>query len=231
MFNFHSLAKYIVTIATLCGVGKCFLIGSGRPMANTTCGPMLGVTNNSAYSFRGIPYASPPIGKLRWQPPKKISPDQGTCWNGTFSADTYGSPCFQYETDTTFYGSEDCLFLNVYTPSLKTDANLPVMVWAHGGAYSAGYGNEETYTPDEKMAAETDVVYVTHNYRLHTFGFMALQILADASPTNTSGNYAFMDTLVVLEWVRDNIRNFGGDPSQVCLTRMQFIHYTYTCQA
>ena len=89
------------------------------------------------------------------------------------------------------------------------------MVWVHGGAYSAGSGNDETYTPDEKMAADTKVVYVTHNYRLHTFGFMALQILADASPTNTSGNYGIMDTIVVLKWVRDNIKQFGGDPSQV----------------
>ena len=178
---------------------------------------MLGVTKSGAHSFRGIPYASPPVGKLRWQPPNKLSHAHGTCWNGTFSADTYGSPCYQYATDTLFYGSEDCLFMNVYTPTLRTDANLPVMVWVHGGAYYAGYGNEDTYTPDEKMAADTNVVYVTHNYRLHTFGFMALQILADASPTNTSGNYAFMDTLVVLEWVRDNIRNFGGDPSQVPL--------------
>lgn len=187
------------------------------PVVNTECGPVVGKSINNALSFVGIPYASPPIGKLRWQPPKKISHTHGTCWNGTFFANVPGSPCYQYDTDTTFLGSEDCLYLNVYTPTLHSNANLPVMVWVHGGSYASGWGHDSSYAPEEKMAADTNVVYVTHNYRLHTFGFMALQILADASPTNTSGNYGIMDTLVVLEWVRDNIRNFGGDPSQVTL--------------
>ncbi|KAH3699304.1 hypothetical protein DPMN_074260 [Dreissena polymorpha] len=197
----------------------CFVLdGQGHaPLVNTTCGPMEGISQHGAYSFRGIPYALPPVGKLRWQPPQKLSHARGTCWNGTLSAKKIGDFCFQYESDTTFYGSEDCLYMNIFTPSLNPTSRLPVMVWVHGGSYSSGSGNDDNYYADETMAATTNVVYVNHNYRLHTFGFMALQMLADVSPTNTSGNYAFMDTLLVLEWVRDNIRNFGGDPSKVTL--------------
>lgn len=205
---------YILLLSRYLGEG--FILDNAHgPVVNTTCGPMEGKTQHGAHGFRGIPYAVPPIGKLRWQPPKKISSASGTCWNGTFSAKKYANVCYQYETDTTFYGSEDCLYMNVFTPTLDTNARLPVMVWVHGGSYTFGSGNDDTYFADEQMSAETDIVYVNHNYRLHTFGFMALQILADVSPTNTSGNYAFMDTLLVLEWVRDNILNFGGDPSQV----------------
>jgi para-nitrobenzyl esterase len=205
-----------ILILVIFGLGECFIITHRKgPVVNTTCGPIEGLSQNGGHGFRGIPYALPPIGKLRWQPPKKLNMADGTCWNGTLSAKQYANFCFQYETDTTFYGSEDCLYMNVFTPTLNKSAKLPVMVWVHGGAYSSSSGNDPTYFADEEMAGQTNVVYVNHNYRLHTFGFMALQILADVSPTNTSGNYAFMDTLVVLQWVQDNIQNFGGDPSQV----------------
>ncbi|XP_045188833.2 para-nitrobenzyl esterase-like [Mercenaria mercenaria] len=212
------VASSVLPILLVFELGESFMLdGRQGPVVNTTCGPIEGLSQNGAHGFRGIPYALPPVGKLRWQPPKKLNMADGTCWNGTLSAKKYANFCYQYETDTTFYGSEDCLYMNVFTPTLDKAAKLPVMVWVHGGAYSAGSGNDDNYFADEKMSGETNVVYVNHNYRLHTFGFMALQILADVSPTNTSGNYAFMDTLVVLEWVRDNIQNFGGDPSQVTL--------------
>ena len=218
----------LLTTALALRLAGAFILDQ-QPIVNTTCGPVTGVSNNSGYSFRGIPYASPPVGRLRWQPPRELSHSHGTCWNGTFSGKTYGNFCYQYETDTTFYGSEDCLYLNIFTSTLKKNAKLPVMVWVHGGAYSSGSGNDDTYFPDEKMAADTSVVYVTHNYRLHTFGFMALQILADASPTNTSGNYGIMDTIVVLKWVRDNIKQFGGDPSQVKHITFVLFDLTHTC--
>lgn len=210
-----SIVILVTTLILQTDIAEGILFKPAGPVVNTTCGLIEGVSQNGAHGFRGIPYALPPVGKLRWQPPKKLSQADSTCWPGTLQAKRYGNFCYQYETDTTFYGSEDCLYMNIFTPSLDRKAKLPVMVWVHGGAYSAGSGNDDNYFADEKMSGETNVVYVNHNYRLHTFGFMALQILADVSPTNTSGNYAFMDTLLVLEWVRDNIENFGGDPSQV----------------
>ncbi|XP_060579125.1 fumonisin B1 esterase-like [Ruditapes philippinarum] len=215
MFTFVSLA--ILILVTL-NLGDCFIINQRiGPIVNTTCGQVEGLSQNGAHGFRGIPYALPPIGRLRWQPPKKLNMADGTCWNGTFSAMRFGNICYQYQNSTAFYGSEDCLYLNVFTPTLNKTAKLPVMVWVHGGQLAYLSGNELTYYADETMAGETNVVYVNFNYRLHTFGFMALQILADVSPTNTSGNYGFMDTLLVLQWVQDNIQNFGGDPSQVTL--------------
>ena len=101
------------------------------------------------------------------------------------------------------------------TPTLDPRAKKPVMVWIHGGFLIELNGNFPTYSPTEQLANETDFVYVGFNYRLQAFGFMALQLLADDTPTGTSGNYGFMDMILVLRWVQDNILNFGGDPKQV----------------
>ena len=186
---------------------------------STECGNVVGFTNDGAYSFRGIPYASPPVGDLRWRPPKKLAPEAGNCWKGDFQARNYGNTCFQISPDDgkTLIGSEDCLYLNVLTPSLDRNVLKPVMVWIHGGSLQKASGNWPLYSPTEKLAVETDVVYVGFNYRLHAFGFMALQELADQSPHKTSGNYGFMDMIAVLEWVQTNIRHFGGDPNQVIM--------------
>ncbi|XP_052807894.1 para-nitrobenzyl esterase-like isoform X1 [Mya arenaria] len=183
----------------------------------TECGDVNGFTKDGAYSFRGIPYAMPPVGKRRWQPPESLRPKTGNCWNGTYPAFKYGSTCFQISPydKKTLIGSEDCLYLNVLTPTLDMNASKPVMVWIHGGSLQFSSGSWPLYSPTERLAAETDIVYVGFNYRLHAFGFMALQVLADQSPLNVSGNYGFMDMITVLEWVQTNIRNFGGDPNQV----------------
>ena len=187
------------------------------PVTQTTCGPVAGEYENGAYSFRGIPYAEPPVGQLRWKPPRALSKQSGTCWNGTYSAKSYGSQCFQrnFHNSSIYEGSEDCLFLNVITPTLDSGAKKPVMVWIHGGFLNELNGNFPTYSPTEQLANETDFVYVGFNYRLQAFGFMALKILADDSSTGTSGNYGFMDMILVLHWVQDNIVNFGGDPTKV----------------
>ena len=183
----------------------------------TTCGPVAGIYNKSAYSFNGIPYAQPPVGNLRWKPPQPISKLTRTCWNGTFYATKYGNMCAQpAANDKNFtVGSEDCLYLNVITPTLDTKAKKPVMVWIHGGSLIVLNGNWPLYSPTESLAADTDMVYVSFNYRLQAVGFMALQMLADDSPTGTSGNYGFMDMILALKWVKENIHNFGGDPDQV----------------
>lgn len=186
---------------------------------DTNCGPVNGIITEGAYSFRGIPYAMPPVGKRRWKPPEVLSPDSGNCWKGTFGAKTYGNTCFQISPEDpsrkTLLGSEDCLYLNVISPDLKPSKLKPVMVWIHGGSLQFSNGNWPLYMPTEKLSSEMDIVFVGFNYRLHAFGFLALEMLAEQSPTNTSGNYGFMDMITVLKWVQMNIRQFGGDPKQV----------------
>lgn len=140
---------------------------------------------NGAYSFKGIPYAAPPVGNLRWAPPQ-----QPVCSSGVTDAGRFRSMCPQVRPLSSagrVMGQEDCLFVNVWTSSLHQDAKLPVMVWIHGGYLHMLSGGEQGYSPTEKLAADTGVVYVSFNYRLNAFGFLALEILREGSPTNTSG--------------------------------------------
>lgn len=194
------------------------------PTCQTTCGPVAGIYQDGAYSFRGIPYAEAPVGKLRWKPPRALSKQAGTCWNGTLTAQKYGNTCYQRSPyDPTKYdGSEDCLYLNVFTPTVSPVARKPVMIWLHGGSLIFSNGNWPLYSPTEKLSKDTDIVYVGLNYRLHAFGFLALQLLADDSETKTSGNYGFMDMILAFEWVKTNIASFGGDPNQVTFIKQLF---------
>ncbi|KAF3832267.1 hypothetical protein F7725_025932 [Dissostichus mawsoni] len=114
-------------------------------------------------------------------------------------------------------GQEDCLFINVWTPALQPAHRLPVMVWMHGGYLHMLSGGEPGYSPTEKLAADTEMVFVSFNYRLNAFGFMALNMLREGSPSNTSGNYGFMDQIAALKWVQENIHVFGGDPEKVTI--------------
>ena len=187
------------------------------PVVNTDCGPVDGVSKDGAYSFRGIPYALPPVGSRRWKPPIPLSKESKTCWSGSFDGSLFGNTCLQYAlaNPKEIVGSEDCLYLNVWTPTLNPGAKLNVMVWIHGGFLTEANANWPTYSPTEQLANETNTVYVGMNYRLHAFGFLALDILTKDSKTNTSGNYGFMDQILALQWVQRNVANFGGDPTKV----------------
>ena len=191
-----------------------FLLQSD-PIVTIDCGPVQGIaeSQSGAYSFRGIPYSEPPVKNLRWRPPVAVKKLNHNCWNDTLHATQFGTACFQ--KGDPYHGSEDCLYINVWTPTLDQQAKLPVAVWLHGGFLLGGYGNQKHYSPTEKLAKETNTVYVSMNYRLNAFGFMALQMLADDSPTKTSGNYGFMDMIEALRWVNQNIEVFGGDKNQV----------------
>lgn len=187
----------------------------GFVQVSTACGALRGRHKNGAYSFKGIPYAAPPIGNLRWAPP--VDP---VCGNEVIDASRFRSMCAQVRPLTSegrVMGQEDCLFINVWTPKLQPDAKLPVMVWIHGGYLHMLSGGEQSYSPSEKLAADTGVVHVSFNYRLNAFGFLALEILREGSPTNTSGNYGFMDQIAALKWVQRNIHVFGGDPGRVTI--------------
>ncbi|MGH7652774.1 MAG: carboxylesterase/lipase family protein [Gemmatimonadaceae bacterium] len=166
--------------------------------------------------FRGIPYAAPPIGKLRWQPPQPAAR-----WSGVRSANQLGHNCMQHQPypdiDPFTAGvSEDCLYLNVWTGSVDGSApKRPVMVWIHGGGFWAGFGGEERHNGGP--LAKKGAVVVTLNYRLGAFGFLAHPSLAAESPHKAAGNYGLLDQIAALQWVRRNIARFGGGPNRVTI--------------
>uniref|UniRef100_A0A3B3Y008 Carboxylic ester hydrolase n=1 Tax=Poecilia mexicana TaxID=48701 RepID=A0A3B3Y008_9TELE len=187
----------------------------GLAQVSTDCGEFRGKHENGAYSFKGIPFAAPPVGERRWAPPS-----DPPCKPGVTDATRFRSVCSQVQPMSSagkVVGQEDCLFVNVWTPTLRPDAALPVMVWIHGGSLQMFSGGEPGYSPTEKLATDTQLVYVSFNYRLNAFGFLALEVLREGSPRNTSGNYGFLDQIAALKWVQRNIRGFGGDPGRVTI--------------
>jgi para-nitrobenzyl esterase len=188
----------------------------------TTAGVISGVSSSdgAVITFKGIPYAAPPVGSLRWHAPRPAIP-----WKGTKKADQFGASCmqgpnsellpwtkeFMYVTPP----SEDCLFLNIWTPKLDVKANLPVLVFIHGGAFTSGSGDVPVY--DGEALARSGMIIVTINYRLGLFGFLAHPQLTAESDHHSSGNYALLDQIAALRWVKQNIRGFGGDPAHITI--------------
>ncbi|XP_047990815.1 juvenile hormone esterase-like [Leguminivora glycinivorella] len=158
------------------------------------------------YSFKGVPYAAPPIGKLRFKAPQPPIP-----WEGIRKATQHGPVCPQYDFFANKFveGSEDCLYLNVYTPELEPANPLPVMVYIHGGAFKSGSGNDDFYGPD--FLVKQGVILVTINYRLEVLGFLCLDT------EDVPGNAGMKDQVAALRWVKSNIDQFGGDPDNVTL--------------
>ncbi|CAH1786713.1 unnamed protein product [Owenia fusiformis] len=186
-----------------------------RAIAQVSCGSLQGVIEDQVFVFKGIPYAEPPTGNNRWRRPKTESIKCGT-ENNTYNAKQFKSKCFQYEFGSEkIFGAEDCLYLNVWTPSFNKTRKRPVMVWIHGGYLQYGSGNTKGDMPTPEVTKSMDVVFVSFNYRVNAFGFMALEELSQNSTSKSSGNYGFMDQIAALTWVQDNIEQFGGDPSQV----------------
>jgi para-nitrobenzyl esterase len=165
--------------------------------------------------FKGIPFAAPPVGALRWKAPQPVA-----SWDGIRKANAFGTRCMQgriYE-DMVFRDSgpsEDCLYLNVWTPAPSAEAHLPVMVWIYGGGFAAGASSEPRQ--DGENLAKKGVVVVSFNYRLGVFGFFAHEELAKESGHNASGNYGLLDQAAGLRWVQKNIAAFGGDPANVTI--------------
>jgi para-nitrobenzyl esterase len=164
--------------------------------------------------FRGIPFAAPPVGELRWQAPRPPA-----AWQGVRKAAAFGNRCTQGRvfSDMIFRDevSEDCLYLNVWTPAKDPGERLPVMVWIYGGGFQAGSASEPRQD-GEKLAGK-GVVVVSMNYRLGVFGFFAHPELTKESGRNASGNYGLLDQIAALEWVKKNIAAFGGDPGKVTI--------------
>ncbi|HKT46507.1 MAG TPA: carboxylesterase family protein [Candidatus Acidoferrales bacterium] len=168
--------------------------------------------------FRGVPFAAPPVGDLRWKAPQPVKP-----WTGVRKAVDFGSRCAQAPiySDMIFRDnpsqpmSEDCLYLNVWTPAKSSNDKLPVMVWYYGGGFQAGSSSEPRY--DGENFAKKGIIVVSANYRLGVFGFFSHPELTKESGHNASGNYGLMDQIAALEWVKRNIAAFGGDPAKVTI--------------
>ncbi len=187
----------------------------------TQNGLVSGIHSNGVNVFKGIPFAAPPIGELRWKAPQPAANWQGVRQCDTFSASAMQAkpaPFMMYTAE--FLAppeplSEDCLYLNVWTAAKATSEKRPVIVWIHGGGFTGGSGSVPLY--DGEDLAKKGVVFVTINYRLGVFGFLAHPELSKEANGKEVGNYAFLDQIAAFEWVKKNIAAFGGDPNNVTL--------------
>lgn len=177
-------------------------------------GQISGATVGDVHVYKGIPFAAPPVGDLRWKPPQPA-----VSWQGVKECTAFGpAPMGYYSPSFPAYSkppSEDCLYLNVWTPAKTTGDKLPVMVWIYGGAYRFGEGSTPSY--DGVNLANHGVVVVTFNYRLGPLGFLAHPLLSKESEHNSSSNYGLLDQIAALQWVHKNIAAFGGDPNSVTI--------------
>jgi para-nitrobenzyl esterase len=187
-----------------------------QSLVKTVSGPVSGVTADGVESFKGIPFAAPPVGDLRWR-----APQAAAHWKQVLKADQYGHDCMQepFGGDAAPLGtvpSEDCLVLNIWRPAGGNDKPLPVMVWIYGGGFVNGGASAAVY--DGTACAKKGVIMVSFNYRLGRFGFFGHPALtAENKDAGLLGNYGYMDQIAALKWVQANIAAFGGDPANVTI--------------
>jgi len=224
----------------LCGKVCIVVVGTGLLAAapikpvRTETGLVEGVpgTDKSITVFKGIPYAAPPVGRRRWR-----APGPPLKWSGVRAAAQFGASCIQtivqekkpwtYEFMAHGEVSEDCLFLNIWTPPVGASGKHPVFVWLHGGANTEGSGSIDAY--DGEGLARKGVIMITINYRLGIFGFFTHPELSVEAPSHVSGNYALLDQIAALEWVRRNIAAFGGDPNRVTIAGQSAGAFDISC--
>jgi len=206
------LLLWALVVTVRAAVPDPVYLDSGSVSGTSTSDPAVRV-------FKGIPYAAPPVGELRWR-----APQPAAHWEGVRKAEQFGPNCTAGGGGRGGGGgkgksgpaaSEDCLYVNVWTPAKAAGDRLPVMVWSYGGAFTGGSGADARY--DGEALAKKGIVVVTYNYRLGMFGFLAHPELTKESGHNASGNYGLMDLAAVLRWVQKNIAAFGGDPLKVTI--------------
>ncbi len=205
--------KYKLTLTLMIAIAGSALGASD--LVKIDSGRLKGVTAPGVTSFKGIPYAAPPVGDLRWRAPQPVKP-----WSGIRPASEYGADCMQkpFPGDAAPLGvtpAEDCLYVNVWVPASPPAKKLPVLVWIYGGGFVNGGSSPAVY--DGSQFAKRGVVFVSFNYRLGRFGFFGFPALTKENPGEPHGNYAYMDQIAALKWVRRNATAFGGDPGNVTL--------------
>jgi len=222
------LALFVLVVLTLPVIASCkeeeesakgtptaaasdLLLDPIKTDAGYVSGTTVGDPGKEVRAYRGIPYAASPVGDLRWKPPQPVEP-----WSGIREATVFSNKCAQEQAGWVGgSASEDCLYLNVFTPAKKASERLPVMVWFHGGAFTSGSANSLPYT--WPSLPQHGVVMVGVNNRLGPIGLLALPELSQESPNGVSGNYMFLDLIAGLKWVQANIAAFGGDPNNVTI--------------
>ena len=186
--------------------------------APTDKGWIKGTLDGSTCAFKGVPFAAPPVGNLRWRPP-----EEHAAWDGVLNATAFGNQCPAINAANQYVGNEDCLVLNVWMSATTTDGSLPAIVWVHGGSNRQGQsqanGLPDTGTPTEgrQFVEQSGVIFVSVQYRLGPLGFWAHPVLDAESPSRVSGNYGILDQIAALRWVQKNIAFFGGDPRRITL--------------
>jgi para-nitrobenzyl esterase len=219
------MKKYIFFFVSISVVLLLSCSSDPNPVLNIEGGEVQGVQTKieGVIVYKGIPFAAPPTGALRWREPQPVIP-----WEGVRIADKFGPAAIQNDqVPGSFYHkeffaagdperSEDCLYLNIWTPAAgKPDKKLPVAMWIHGGGYAQGFGHEIEFDGEEW--AKRGVILVTINYRLGIYGFLAHPFLSAESPHHVSGNYGIFDQFSAIRWIRKNISQFGGDPDNLTI--------------
>jgi len=203
----------IRNLVILLTVSAVFVPGCGVKLepgqARTENGVVQGTVEDGLTVYKGIPFAAPPVGDLRWKAPQPVEN-----WEGVLQADEFAPGPVQGQKFP-FGNSEDCLYLNIWTPAKSAKERIPVMVWIHGGGFGAGAASEQMFS-GENLAGK-GVVLVNIAYRVGIPGFLAHPGLSSESPDNVSGNYGLLDMIAALEWIRENIGGFGGDPGKVTI--------------
>ncbi|WP_158817823.1 carboxylesterase/lipase family protein [Methylocapsa sp. S129] len=205
------ICKILAAVALAAGLCCAIPAQAQSPIVHTASGDLAG-SGGDIRAFKGVPYAAPPIGPLRWRPPEPIAP-----WTGVRDATRFGADCMQKPlADSRAPGvSEDCLTLNIWAPAQAPQQRLPVMVWVYGGGFVEGSASLPLY--DGEALARKGVVLITLNYRTGVFGFLAHRALAAESPQHSAGNYGVLDVIEALRWIKQNIGAFGGDLDRVTI--------------
>ncbi len=214
----NRLARFATALFALASIGAASAQDTAPQVAvagGALVGKAAAVDGVALHEFLGIPYAAAPLGPLRWKPPQPVAG-----WNEPREATAFGPRCMQLPLfgDMVFRSrgmSEDCLYLNVWTPAAPGNGKRPVLVYFYGGGFVAGDGSEPRY--DGASMASKGLVTVTVNYRLGVFGFLAAPALTAESPQHASGNYGLLDQVAALRWVRNSIARFGGDPARITI--------------
>jgi para-nitrobenzyl esterase len=209
----RTVSSYLKHFRTFEPSKTIFKLGSWNDdaLVQTKYGLISGFSDNKSWCWKGIPYASPPVGPLRWKAPLDPNP-----WIGTRKAKKFGSSAAQYMPFLGPIGSEDCLYLNIWRPK-TSETNLPVYLYIHGGGNSIGSSAEVGYYGNA-VVEKSNLLYISVNYRLGAMGwFLHPAVTGDGSPEDKSGNYGTLDIIKALEWVKDNIEAFGGNPNNVTI--------------